>query len=320
MHTEQVRHEGLPHDASRHASSLPRHCSTYGTQGLIDRPLYQGLAASVGVFRCPVTHPMFRNSGPAERCIVVFPRTSVWIHHEGSRPFVADPNVVTIYNRAQCYERSPLAPDGDRCDWLGVSDDVARDIVGAFDSADGERARGPFGFEYAPSTPELYLKQRRLLRRVANGSAAPLEVESEVVALVEQVMAAAYHRQLEPSPVLPATARRRRDIVELAKAELWSSMAENRSLRDIAQSVGTSVFHLCRIFRDVTHQSLHAYRLGLRLRVALERLAQERGTLASVAADLGFAGHAHLVRLCQRHYGAPPSALRAQLRNRTTSQ
>lgn len=300
---------------ARDSPPLPRNCSAHAEPELVDRPLFEGSATSVGEFRCPVEHPSFRNSGPAERCLVVFPRTAVWIHHDGSRPFVADPNVITIYNRAQCYERAPLAPEGDRCDWFGVSDQLARQIVQAIDPVDGERARGPYRFEHAPSTPRLYLEQRHLVRRVVQGALQSVEIESAIVDLVTKALGQAYGRQLQPSVEGVIARRRQREVVEAAKGELVRSLTENRSMLDIARSVGTSVFHLCRIFRACTNQTMHAYRTDLRLRSALERLAEGSGTLASIAADFGFSSHAHLVLLCQRRFGAPPSLLRSQLRS-----
>jgi methylphosphotriester-DNA--protein-cysteine methyltransferase len=42
-------------------------------------------------------------------------------------------------------------------------------------------------------------------------------------------------------------------------------------LADIAETVGASMFHLCRCFRAGTGLTLHEYRTQLRLRGALER-------------------------------------------------
>jgi hypothetical protein len=48
---------------------------------------------------------------------------------EKLRGLMTDPNVVTIYNRAQRYERFPISDAGDHCDWFALSDDLARDAV-----------------------------------------------------------------------------------------------------------------------------------------------------------------------------------------------
>ena len=110
--------------------SLPSHCSIRDDHSPLDTLHFDAVTTAIGEFRCPVHHPRFRDSGPIERSIVVFPRTSVWIKHEGSDSFVADANVVTIYNRGQRYERASIAPEGDGCDWFAVSDDLAREIAG----------------------------------------------------------------------------------------------------------------------------------------------------------------------------------------------
>jgi AraC-like DNA-binding protein len=300
--------------SAHRVQALPRHCSASQRTAPVDAVLFSGPVTSIGAFRCPVTHPAFHNSGPIERCIVVFPRTSVWIRHEGSRPFVADPNVVTIYNRAQRYERSALSPDGDRCDWFALADQTAREIVAAFDSCAAQQERGPFKFQRAPSTPGLYLAQRRLMLHAAAGTADALETEEAVVSIVAGVLALAYQRVPQPLE-RSTTVRRRQDLVELAKAELVRTVTINRSVADVARAVGTSVFHLCRIFRAHTGRTMHEYRSELRLRLALELLSgpDTRARLSDVAHRVGFASHAHFVQQCRRHLRVTPGAVRAQL-------
>ena len=283
--------------------------------------VFDGALTRIGRFRCDPAHTSFRDSGPASGCIVVFPRTSVWIQHEGSRRFVADPNVVTIYNRGQRYERFPISPEGDRCDWFAVADSVARDVVGRFDPAAGESPDRPYRFERAPSSMALYARQRRIVRRAQLGLAAPLEIEEEVLAIVEGVLECAYGQAW--TTLLPAAsvstgasrgaaARRHRDLAEATRAELARTAEENRSVSEIARAVGASPFHLCRVFRAHTGQTMHRYRVSMRLRVALERLETpaNAATLSAVAHELGFASHAHFVKICQRDLGAAPSAVR----------
>jgi len=298
------------------AGALSRHCSSGAESAPVDSVLFQGPVASIGAFRCPVGHPAFRDSGPIERCIVVFPRTSVWIRHEGSRPFVADPNIVTIYNRAQRYERAPLSPDGDRCDWFALADHAARDIAGAFDPRAAEHDGGPFPFQRAPSTPDLYLAQRRLAQRASAGAVDTLQTEEAVIGIVARVLAMAYQRAPQPLARGAKARRRRLEIVELAKAELVRTVTVNRSAANLARAAGTSVFHLCRIFRAHTGRTLHEYRTELRLRLAMELLADPgaSASLSAVAHRLGFASHSHFVRLCRRHLGLPPGLIRECLR------
>ena len=98
------------------------------------------------------------------------------------------------------------------------------------------------------------------------------------------------------------------------------TVAANRSAAELAHAVGTSVFHLCRIFRAHTGRTMHEYRTELRVRLALELLAEGTAppSLSEVAFQLGFASHAHFVRLCRRHLGAPPGTVREWLRSEAT--
>jgi transcriptional regulator GlxA family with amidase domain len=82
----------------------------------------------------------------------------------------------------------------------------------------------------------------------------------------------------------------------------------------LARQTAVSPHHLSRIFAAETGQTISAYRNCLRARIALERVAAGERSLARIAADLGFADHAHLTRVVRRQAGAPPSNLREVLR------
>src|SRR5215208_2815730 len=115
-----------------------------------DHVVFSTDCVTIGAFRCATDHPSFRNSGPIQNDCFVFPRTAVVIQHDNLRPFVADPTIITLYNRRQQYERRAVSTDGDRCDWFGVSTDLLRAALVDRDPAasDGER---PMRFPHAPA-------------------------------------------------------------------------------------------------------------------------------------------------------------------------
>jgi AraC-like DNA-binding protein len=293
--------------------ALPSRCSTEPADAFVDACVVETSDVAVGVFRCPVRYRSFRDTGPTARCIVVFPRTAVWIRHAGSRPFLADPSVATIYNAAQQYERFAESPDGDRCDWFGVSDALAREIVSALDprAADANR---PFRYEFAATTAEIYLRQRILLRRLLAGDVDRLEMEEAVIDTVASVVAMSYQRR--PATASSVGTARHHDLADAARAELLRTIHVNRSVHDVARSVGTSAFHLCRVFRACTGRTMHQYRMELRFRLALEHLEQadRAGNLSAIAYELGFSSHAHFVRAMRAAGNMPPSAMRTLLR------
>jgi AraC family transcriptional regulator len=270
--------------------------------------IFSSADVRVGKFRCPVTHPEFRTAGPIEGYTVTFPRTAVWIQHHGAAPFVADPRVVTVYNKGQPYVRAPLAPDGDRDDWFSVSAEMALEVASAVDPRARERPDRPFTVASAPCDPRLYLRQRILLGRIERGELTTLGVESEVAMLLGAVLRAgsivSRRHQIEK-----ATARR--DLVEATKAELARDPAATISLRQLAARVGASPYHLCRSFPIVTGQRLHQYQLDLRIRAALEAL--DGPGLSWLAHRFGFASHSHFTSVFRRVLGTTPSRARNSL-------
>lgn len=281
----------------------------------MDAPVFLSARAAIGMFRCPVSYASFRNTGPIERCIVVFPRTTVWIQHEGSRRFLSDPGIVTIYNRAQRYERFAASPEGDRCDWFGLSDDIAREIAAASTPAAGDAER-PFGFEWAPSSGALYMRQRALFQRASAGAVDVLEVEEAVMGIVAAVLSSAVGSAPASVAREHRARRRHQELAEAARVHVARELSRNVSIHDIACSLGTSPYHLCRVFRSCTGRSLHDYRNELRIRRALELFTGSRLsglTISSVAHELGFSSHSHFVRAVRRHLGTTPGAARAEV-------
>jgi AraC-like DNA-binding protein len=277
-------------------------------------PLYRTAIVSVGEFRCPIDNPMFTHSGPARCHCFCFPRTSVWIRHEGQPSFVADPNTVTFYNRGELYWRSPLSRAGDLTDWFGVTPEVIRDTIGRWDDAAADRENDVFPFTHGPSGPATYLLQRSLFEHVREHSSPDaLFVEETVIELLHQVAGLAYERAGTRRFVSAALRRRRRDLCENARSLLAMRYVEPLSLADLAAMLDSSVFHLARTFRQEIGSSLHAYRNHLRLRAALERLGDGHADLLSIALDLGYCSHSHFAETFRRTFGVPPSRARRGL-------
>jgi AraC family transcriptional regulator len=279
----------------------------------IDVVVFASPLLRVGRWRCPADHPHFLDSGPSSDALFVFPRQGVWIQHEGGRPFVADPNTVTYYNKGQRYRRQQLSEAGDHGEWYAVSPDAIADTLAAHEPAAIDRPDLPFRFTHGPSDADSYLRQRLVFEHVSR-EAAPdqLFVEEAVLSVLGTVAERAY--QLHDRPVVRPT-RRRGDVdtVEAARDLIARRYRENLSLSEIAREVSSSVFHLSRIFHARTGFSLHAYRNQLRLRSALERLAVREADLTSIALDLGFSSHSHFTEVFRRTFGRTPSAVRRGL-------
>ena len=276
----------------------------------VDHVVFATECVTIGAFRCAANHPSFRNSGPISDDCFVFPRTTVVIQHDHARAFVADPTVITLYNRRQEYERRVVCADGDRCDWFAVSRDLLRAALLDRDPSAAEAER-PIRFTHARADAPVYLEQRRLFIDASDPAGNDvLDVEERVVALLDRVLALAYNRpQGSRGPRLPSASA----LADAAKAWIAPRVAQHLTLASIARAIDCSVFHLCRSFRHATGLTLHAYRDQVRLRLGLERLEHGERDLSRLALDLGYSSHSHFTAAFHRSFDMPPSAARKLL-------
>jgi len=275
-----------------------------------DRLLFATSSVSAGAFRCSIVDPRFRHPAPIRHHSVVFHRAALWIRQKGSPRRAADQHVVTIFNAGREYQRQPISPEGDRSDWFAVSPQQAFAIAREHDPLAPEGSPTVFRFEVTDSDPGLYLRQRRLFLGLERGTIDPLEAEESILLLVGEVVAhaagASRRRAEEPG----FAARARRDLVEAARAELGRTLTFATDLTEIARQLGTSPYHLSRVFRKVTGQTLNGYRLELRIRAAIERLADPEVDLAVLALELGFSSQGHFTAAFRTRFGMTPTAAR----------
>ena len=287
-----------------------------------DRILLERDWLVVGQFRCPLEHPRFGDSGqPTRHHVIVFPRTCVTIDCPDQEPIVADANTVMFYNRSQEFRRRPISAQGDRADWFGLDEQVLVDACLPHDPAAQDRPGRPFAFVHGPGHPDLYFLQRRVVESLTAGASAlspePLFLEEAVLEVVRGTVARAYRRQgraRAPGAVSPATRRQRRERVEQARSWVAQRLGRRLTLDDVADATDTSPFHLSRIFREETGETLHRYINRLRLHHSLERVVGPQRDLTDVAMDLGFSSHSHFSAAFRRGFGMPPSQARRLLR------
>ncbi|MFN8654629.1 MAG: AraC family transcriptional regulator [Gemmatimonadales bacterium] len=275
-----------------------------------DRVIRAAPEFRIGTFRCPVEHPAFRTAGPIEGYTLVFPRSSVWIQHDGRPAFVADPGVVAIYNRSQPYTRRPLAPEGDRSDWISLSRELATSIVSAIDPEAAASPAGPFPVAFGRSSAELYYQQRLLFSRLLSGTIDDFELEQEIVLLAGATLERALSAERTSRMALSAAPR---ELVEAARAEIARDPLARLTVHGLASRLQVSPFHLCRTFRRVTGLTLHHYQLELRTRLALEQIDGSTGNLSRLAQELGFSSHSHFTEAFRTRMGRTPSRARTQL-------
>jgi AraC-like DNA-binding protein len=276
----------------------------------------------VGRFSIGPDDPEFAVAGQMRRHEFVFPRTSVWIEHEGERPFIADPTVVTYYNPHEPYRRRVLSPEGDRCDWYSFDAAVLTDLVGRLDPSTKDRPERPFRFRHGPTDPVAYAQQRLVAHHLDGPEPAdPVLVEEVMLDVLARVLGRSYAAR-GLSAVAPTVAKlaAAREVVQRVRAHALLHLDQRLTLSDLARRVECSPFQLCRAFRRATGGAVHHWLLRLRLHTSLERVAQPGSDLTVIALDFGFASHSHFTAAFRRTFGLTPSALRRRARALTLAR
>lgn len=283
----------------------------------ISKEIFHSDIVGVGIFRCPTHHPAFSgecNIGNLNH--VVFPRTSVVIQQAGCDPVVADPNVAVLYNSCQPYRRKKLSERGDNCDWFAVRPDVVLDAVRHYDPAARERPARPFAWTHAMVSPAVYLHQRCLLHYAQQCERPdPLLVEVNVMHLLDTLLS-----ENDPRARPRHKRRRIRNLSEAARHYLASHFCDPITLSGLAKRVGCTVFHLAHVFRRDTGITLHAYLIQLRMRSALERVAEQNQDLTALAHELGFSSHSHFTSCFRQTFDTTPSAYRTSAGRRRITE
>jgi AraC-like DNA-binding protein len=193
----------------------------------------------------------------------------------------------------------PVA-EGDTCTLITLSAELLASLGGGEPSLPGSPVL---------TTDGLDLAHRRLVARARAGG-GPRELGERVVRLAAGALAQRLPERVAAGR--PATAAARRRLVADAREALAAGPGPD-GLLELARLLGASPYHLSRVFHGETGMTLSGFRNRLRTRRALERLAAGEPDLARLAADLGFADHAHLTRTMREQLGHTPTELRRLL-------
>lgn len=273
------------------------------------RRIYDGTFFSIGQFRRGPKHSDFGGPHRIGGTLIVFPRTSVAITHAGKDPIVADPNTVMFYNDGQIYSRDKLSDKGDLCEWFGFDPRLVADAVRSFDAYVDDHPCEPFPFTHGPSDTTSYLLQRLVVDHILRDEQPDyLFIEETIIQVLKRVIENSYRqRGISPSK---AKGSPEREVVDAVQQVLAVRFEQNPSLGQIAEQLNYSPFHLCRVFRKHTGQSIRQYLNQLRLRASLEYVTQANTDLTGLALKMGFASHSHFTEAFRKTFGTPPSTLR----------
>ena len=288
----------------------------------LDDLLFESALLQVGAFRCPTSYPWFENTGPISDYLIVFPRTSVIITHDGQAPVVADPNVVMFYNKGQHYRRGKLSERGDLCDWFAFRPRAVVDTIRPYDPTVDDNWERPFIFTHGPADPGCYWQQRLVIEYLHQSSQPDhFYVEETCLSILSQVIEETYRKRgLLARDRHSRTTRSHIELVQAVKTFLAMRFTEPLSLAQIGREVGSSPYHLCRVFRRITGSTVHSYLSQIRLRTSLEYVAQSDATFAELGLELGYSSHSHFTSAFRQAFGISPSNFRHSASSRCLPQ
>jgi AraC family transcriptional regulator len=105
----------------------------------------------------------------------------------------------------------------------------------------------------------------------------------------------------------PRVLRRAREYIE-------SHLEQKISIESLADTVGLSMFHFARAFKQSEGVTPHGYLVQRRVKRAQELLADTDLPLSEIAVAVGFADQSHCARRFREHVGLTPSRYRWSLR------
>ena len=276
--------------------------------------LYRQPGISVGDFRCSG-----RSCGEAEEWSsqneIVFIRRGVFEKRVGPRIELADASRVLFFPAGQAYRVRHPVPGGDECTVINLDDAALRQVVAGHDERLADGPGGLFPVSSCPVGSATHLAHWRMLRTIRRKQGDSPALGEMLLSLVDEVLSAAFDRRgRRQRPVRASTRRAHRDLADAVIRLLHAGRDRSPTVDDIAVQVHSSPFHLSRVFKRCTGLPIHRYLTRIRLRAAVERLADGADDLTRLALDLGFSSRGHFGDAFRREFGTTPSAVRRRLR------
>lgn len=165
---------------------------------------------------------------------------------------------------------------------------------------------------------------QRVQLRPCLGAADPLlrELATQVVTLARAAAAGRLHLETlayfmavhllchyGAAPAQHAPLRPHRPAVDRVIDYIHAHLDYDLSLAELAQVAALSPFHLVRVFKQATGETLHQYVLHRRLDEAMRLLRHSGSTITEVAHAAGFGDHSHFARRFKRRFGLSPTEI-----------
>ncbi len=275
----------------------------------VETLLFRSDLVKIGSFACDIHHRCFVATERLDNDVFVLPKNPLWIRRDFGKYHFVEPGAILLHRAGSRIERRHVLDLPERTHWFGLRPDIFIESL-RYHRLSIEKMGGALIID-----PRLRYRLALLLRRLVLGAADQLAIEERVLALFHEICERRACLDTPKSRSRLDTRERQRKLVDNARAYLEAHRSESIGLQAVARAVGTSTYHLCRVFRAQTGLTMHAYRTRQRLGVVMDRLVDgHAASLTELALDAGFASHSHFSRVFRKHLGVSPSAVRSAAR------
>jgi AraC-like DNA-binding protein len=242
--------------------------------------------------------------------VVSFVHSGAFVLHARGRSAVIDTTAVLFHNPREAFRSEHPFGHRDRGSFIGIHQEALLELLAVHDPEAGEHPQALFPRPYVHGLLSACLLQRLLIRRIQTGPPPDLMAIEETVLKVLAGVLKGTRQARGLAPVRRAPSRARRCYTEDVKALLQERFRERLQLDDIARSLYVSPYHLCRTFQEQTGVPIHRYLNRLRLREAMETMAEREVDLSDLALGLGFSSHSHFTSTFRKELGIPPRGMK----------
>ncbi len=269
-----------------------------GVDGVAVQPLLRTATVAVNRWTCVVGPRGSTAELQQPWHLFSFTHIGAFVAHLGETTQTVDATRVLIIEPRHLYRMSKRYGSDASGSCLVIRPDVVESVVA--------RARRSTVTDGELSA-RAYLAQHLLLRRLALDGDDALAVEEMAMHVIEDALAADSTAMLRDSTALR---KKSRESVAAARAILLMHYRQPPQLDELARAVGLSPYHLCRAFKQETGMPMHRYLNRVRLRAALERVAERDVDLSTLAHELGFSSHSHFAEAFRHEFNVSPSEVR----------
>jgi AraC-like DNA-binding protein len=224
------------------------------------------------------------------------PLAGVWVLRDGSRSTTFCPGTAHLLSRGFTYRAEhPCGCGADRNLGVAISDALLDEL--------GVAERSSVTALDARSVGVVWALRTALLRQTEE----PTACEETVLEFISTLLP---HSTATDSLPSKATRRAHEELVRRVETVIAQGHTHPLTLACIARRAHTSPYHMCRVFRAHTGQSVGGRLRTARIATALDQLLDNNESLGVIAGNAGFTDGPHLVRAFRTSLGMTPGRFR----------